>query len=315
MAGKTTYVTKGYSTYTNIPVPKHVYDHGPKNPDNRRAPTGFTDFVGSPSKAELLKEYVHSPSMTKTPKYASPAPGYEPEYGLDYENSSPPKYHGQDGFQKPVHGYHSEEARLTHSRSGLEGTRHVRTGNISSSNKSWQIAGPPATHHPLTGPTNDINEALGVLEESIYYSPRADPRRRGVLDDLSTRAHPVEPLRRYARPAFVANSHEGMRRYRLEPFDYDAYHNDRAHLYPSYENVNRPEHATKDHREGNEPDYRSDNENSSALHHHGRESELMKISELSSPNKHQPTSPIHNHPSEEEARPITTRNLFGPNKY
>ena len=154
MAGKT-YVTKGYSTHTNIPVPQNGYDHGPKNRGNQYTAAGLTNFVGSPSKADLLKEYVHAPSLSKTPI------------------SSPPKYHG-------------------------------RSGNISGSNKSWQSAGPPATNHPLTGPTNNINEALGFLEESVYYSPRADPRRRGVLDELSTRAQPIEPLRRYARPAFVA---------------------------------------------------------------------------------------------------------------
>lgn len=245
MAGKA-YVTKGYSTHTNIPAPQHGYDHGPKNPGNQYVvetktikqwpASGFTDFVGSPSKAELLEEYVHAPSMSKTPKYASPAPGYELNYGLNYDNSSPPKYHGQEAFNKaqnqsswamktsdfstqdkyrpskPVHGYPSEKARLNHSGPGLEGARHVRTGNISGSNKSWQSAGPPATHHPLTSSTNNINEALGFLEESVYYSPRADPRRRGVLDDLSTRAQPIEPLRRYARPAFVAKPK-------------DAYHN------------------------------------------------------------------------------------------
>ncbi|KAK1415922.1 hypothetical protein QVD17_31710 [Tagetes erecta] len=69
----------------------------------------------------------------------------------------------------------------------------------------WRLA----ARHPLTTPTNNMNEALGMLEESVYYSPRADPRRRGVLDDLSTRAQPHEPQRRYARPAFVAKTNDG----------------------------------------------------------------------------------------------------------
>ncbi|KAI3733634.1 hypothetical protein L6452_13082 [Arctium lappa] len=266
MAGKT-YVTKGYSTHTNIPDLQHGYDHGPKNPGNQyvvetktikqyilKPAAEFTDFVGSPSKAELLNEYVHAPSMSKTPKYASPAPGFEPNYELNYENSSPPKYHGQEALKKspnqsswpmktsgfstqnkyrlsnPVHGYPSEEAHLIHSGPDMEEAKYVQNRNISGPNISWQTAGLPATRHPLTTPSNNINEALGFFEESIHYSPRADPRRRGVLDDLSTRAQPIEPLKRYARPVFVAkpndahqnfsntgstiNSHEATRRYR-----------------------------------------------------------------------------------------------------
>ncbi|KAI3733633.1 hypothetical protein L6452_13081 [Arctium lappa] len=89
-----------------------------------------------------------------------------------------------------------------------------------------------------------------------------------------------------------------------------------------------PKYAPKDHHEGYEPDYGSDNENSSPPRNHGRESLMdkflnkvqiktsrpVKTSELSSPNKYQPTSPVHNYPSE-EAYPIKTRNLSGPNKH
>ncbi|KAM0014984.1 hypothetical protein Hdeb2414_s0033g00720461 [Helianthus debilis subsp. tardiflorus] len=234
MANKT-YVTKGYSTYTNIPAQRggygYGYDQDTKHLGNQyvvetrtvervRAPA---DYVGSPSKAELLKEYVHSPTtMSGGPKYApkSHYDDYEPNYGHNYENSSPPI-----SPNKYTPGYFSEDSNRVHSGPG-----YVRTGNVSGPNKAWQVAGPPATHHPLTTSTNNINEALGLLEESVYYSPRADPRRRGVLDDLSTRAQPLEPQRRYARPAFVAkpndarnhftniggaiDSHEAARRYR-----------------------------------------------------------------------------------------------------
>ncbi|KAI3730770.1 hypothetical protein L1987_61947 [Smallanthus sonchifolius] len=229
MASKT-YVTKGYSTYTNIPAQRGGYDHEPrylgnqyvvenKTVERARPPAaGYTDYVGSPSKFELLKEYGHSTTMSGGPKY-TPKNDYE-DYGLNYENSSPPispEKHGRGYFsEEPIRGVNSVPG-------------YVRTGNISSSNKHWPTAGPPATHHPLTTSTNNINEALGLLEESVYYAPRADPRRRGVLDDLSTRAQPLEAQSRYARPAFVAkpndarnyftntgsaiDSHEAMKRY------------------------------------------------------------------------------------------------------
>lgn len=234
MAG-TTYVTKAYSTYTNIPGQHGTYDHNPKHSSNQyvvesktnervRAPAaGYTDFHGngSPSKVELLKEYVHSPTMSGKPKYAPKNlyDDYEPSYGRSYENSSPPI-----SPDKQAHGYFSEDSNRIRSGPG-----YVRTGNVSSPLATHHPLTTP-TSHPLTTPTNNINEALGMLEESVYYSPRADPRRRGVLDDLSTRAQPLEPQRRYARPAFVANtndprnyfsntggtinSHEAMRRYR-----------------------------------------------------------------------------------------------------
>ncbi|GKB19373.1 hypothetical protein Tco_0853296 [Tanacetum coccineum] len=245
MASKT-YVTKGYSTYTDIPARRGGYDHGPKISGNEymvdtktiekvHAPGArFKEFAGSPSKVELLKEYVHSPTMSSGPKYApinhidDHGPIYGQNYVVNYENLSPPKYQREntineahspkkDIFSKPANDYH------------LSGPGLVNTNNISGPNKSWLSVGPPATHHPLTNPTNNINEALGLLEESVYYSPRADPRRRGVLDDLSTRAQPIEPQRRYARPAFFSkhnnarhnfngtgsavDSYEGVRRY------------------------------------------------------------------------------------------------------
>ncbi|KAK9063573.1 hypothetical protein SSX86_017444 [Deinandra increscens subsp. villosa] len=195
------YVGKGYSTYTNIPTQHGGYNHDPNHSSNRyaietkiidrvRAPaSGYTDFAGSPSK-------VHSPTMSGSPKYAptNRYEDYEPNHGLKYESSSPPL-----SENKYNRGYSFEEPKR-----GNLGPGYVKTGKNSGPNSSWMTTGPPATHHPLTTPTNNINEALGLLEESVYYSPRADPRRRGMLDDLSTRAQPVEAHRRYARPAFVA---------------------------------------------------------------------------------------------------------------
>ncbi|KAI3816681.1 hypothetical protein L1987_16384 [Smallanthus sonchifolius] len=139
MAGKT-YMMKTYSTNTTntIPAQRGGYEHEPKHPVNRyavetktlervRSPAaGYTDFVGSPSKLELLNEYVHSPSVSVSPN----------------------------------------------------------------------------------APKNHYDDYKPKSEDSVYYSPRADPRRRGVLDDLSMRAQPFEPQRRYSRPAFVAKPND-----------------------------------------------------------------------------------------------------------
>ncbi|CAH1431653.1 unnamed protein product [Lactuca virosa] len=240
MAGKS-YVTKGYSTYTDIPA-RGGYDHGPRNPVNQYAVqtktidrvgapgAGFTDFVGSPSKMELLNEYVHSPTMSSSPK--SPNVGFSPNTGFNYENSSPPKFHNEGNWpmknrntsspnkyhpsspnkyhpSSPVHNYHSEEADLVRSGLGFA-ARQIRTGNISGTNKSVQS--PPTTHHSLSTKIDNINEALGLLE-SMKHSPRSDPRQKGVLDELSTRAQPTEPQKRYARPAFVAKTSDVYRKY------------------------------------------------------------------------------------------------------
>ncbi|KAI3516439.1 hypothetical protein L1887_15354 [Cichorium endivia] len=223
MAGKT-YVTKGYSTYTDIPT-RGGYDQGPHNPVNQyavqtktiervRAPT---NFVGSPSRIELLNEYVHSPTMS-----SSPNASYFPNTGHNYRNSSPPKFHDEGSWamktrdfsspkkhrpSSPVHGYHSEESHQVHSGPGFVGARQIKTGNNYGPNRSWESSGPPMTNHPLTTSTNNINEALGFLE-SASHSPRSGPRQRGVLDELSTRAQPLEPQKRYARPAFVAKPND-----------------------------------------------------------------------------------------------------------
>ncbi|KAL8224484.1 hypothetical protein R6Q57_019959 [Mikania cordata] len=182
MAGK----TKGYSTYTGKPAQRGGYDHEPRVPANLyavetkttqrvRAPTGgFKDFVGSLSKAELLKEYVHSQSTPASPTYAP-------------QNSSPFVSQNNHFFANPPSGSFLDEFTPVSSGSGLlAGSRNVMNGRMS-----------------LKTSTYNVNEALGSSEESVYYSPRADPRRRGVLDDLSTRAQPVEPHKRYALPRFA----------------------------------------------------------------------------------------------------------------
>ncbi|CAH1431645.1 unnamed protein product [Lactuca virosa] len=224
MEGKT-YVTKGYSDHISIPARGGGYEHGTKNPVNQyavesktiervRGPaTGCKDFVGSPSKIELLKEYVYSPTMS-----SSQISGYDPNHGLNYENSVPPKFLNNRNwttktshFSSPnkyhpssaVHGYHSAEAHPMQFGPGFAVDGHVRTGNIYGPNKSWQSAGPLLTNHPLTTSTYNINEALGFLEP-VNHSSRSEPRQRGVLDELSMRPQPLEPQKRYPRPAFVA---------------------------------------------------------------------------------------------------------------
>ncbi|KAL7589649.1 hypothetical protein Lser_V15G37597 [Lactuca serriola] len=203
MAGKS-YVTKGYSTYTDIPT-RGGYDHGPRNPVNQyavqtktiervRAPgVGVTDFVGSPSKMELLNEYVHSPTMSSSPK--SPNIGFNPNTGFNYENSSPPKFHNEGNWPMKNRDTSSPNKYLP-----------------SSPNKYKSVQSPPTTHHALSTKIDNINEALGLLE-SMKHSPRSDPRQKGVLDELSTRAQPTEPQKRYARPAFVAKTSDVYRKY------------------------------------------------------------------------------------------------------
>ncbi|KAI3816682.1 hypothetical protein L1987_16385 [Smallanthus sonchifolius] len=51
--------------------------------------------------------------------------------------------------------------------------RHIRLGNFPGPSMHWHGVGLPTTRHPLTAPTNDINEALGFLVESVNYSSRA----------------------------------------------------------------------------------------------------------------------------------------------
>ncbi|KAK1419932.1 hypothetical protein QVD17_29376 [Tagetes erecta] len=207
MYGKTN-VTKGYPPYTNIPAQRGGYDTSYAVENKTKTLERVRDFVGSPSKVELLKEYVHSPSVSPKFPPKNHYEDYEPKkYGLDYENSSEPVGSNKHLFASPTRGYASEGSNKIGSGFGLAGSRIVKNGNFSGLNKSGQTVG-PTTRHPLTTSSNIINEGLGLLEESVYFSPRADPRRRGVLDDLSTRAQPLEPQKRYALPAFVAKANE-----------------------------------------------------------------------------------------------------------
>ncbi|PWA64025.1 hypothetical protein CTI12_AA351440 [Artemisia annua] len=132
MAGNT-YVTKGYSHYNHIPTPQGGYDHGPQNPIMNKivaqtktnkwahAPaSGYTYLSGTPTKFELLREYVYAPNMVS--RYED----YRPNYGLNYENSTPNKR-----LFSPVLGYSTQESKQVHSSRGLAGVTHTGTGNIS----------------------------------------------------------------------------------------------------------------------------------------------------------------------------------------
>nr|GEV78208.1 hypothetical protein [Tanacetum cinerariifolium] len=195
MAGNT-YVAKGYSQYNHIPTRQGDYDHGPQYPVinknvaetktnklARASASGYTYLSGTPTKFELLWEYVYAPNMVS---------GYEdygPNYGLNYDNSAPNKR-----LLGPVLGYSAQEPKQVHSRPGLAGGTHIDTRNISGPNKSWQSAGPPATHHPLTTSTNNIGKALGYVEESVNHSSGLDSRR----------TRPLEPQSQYERLYFRA---------------------------------------------------------------------------------------------------------------
>ncbi|KAD2393670.1 hypothetical protein E3N88_40647 [Mikania micrantha] len=189
MAGK----TKGNSTYTGKAAQRGDYDLEPIVLDlanlyavetkttQPRAPTGeFKDFVGSLSKAEPLKEYVHSRSKPARPAYAPQ--NTSPFVSSPFVSSIPFVIQNNHLFANPPSGSFSDEFNRVSSGPGLlAGSRNFMNGRM-----------------PLKTSTYKVNEALGSSEESVYYLPRADPRRRGMLDDLSTRAQPVEPHKRYA---------------------------------------------------------------------------------------------------------------------
>lgn len=134
----------------------------------------------------------------------------------------------------PMHSYPSKEGDMIRTSSSpnkylpssprSEGGRYVRTESFPSPNNHWQSVGPPTTHHLLTTPTNDINEALRFLTESVNYSPRSG-QRTGWFNNFGFRGQPTAPERRYSRPRFVEastqdyfgsntiDSHEAMRKY------------------------------------------------------------------------------------------------------
>ncbi|GJV02959.1 hypothetical protein Tco_1336528 [Tanacetum coccineum] len=178
-------VAKGYSQYNHIPTRQGDYDHGPQYPiinknvaetkTNKWAhasASGYTNLSGTPTKFELLWEYVYAPNMVS---------GYEdygPNYGLNYKNSAPNKR-----LLSPVLGYSTQESKQVHSRPGLARGTHIDTGNISGPNKSWQSAG----------------KGLGYVEESVNHSSGLDLRR----------TQPLEPQSQYERLYFRAKPTNG----------------------------------------------------------------------------------------------------------
>ncbi|KAL4574216.1 hypothetical protein LXL04_021042 [Taraxacum kok-saghyz] len=135
----------------------------------------------------------------------------------------------------PMHTYPSKEGELIKTSwgpnkhrptsMGTEGGRYVRTERFPGLTNNWQSVVPPMTHHLLTTPTNDINEALCFLTQSANYSPHSAPIRAGGFNNFGLVAHPAEPESRYTKPGFVGettqsyfgsntiDSHEAMRKY------------------------------------------------------------------------------------------------------
>lgn len=182
-----------------------------------------------------------------------PNDNYRPTSPTKYQPTSPKSSHSlkEDGRIKgqnlpspnkyqptnPVHSFPSKEGQAIKAQSFLgpnkqqpsrprtEGGRHVRVLDFSGPNNHRQNEAPRATHHTLSNPTNNIDEALSLLAVSANYSPRGDPNNReGAFDNMSPHARPVEHERRYPRPTFgggntcytgsnTIDSHEAKKRY------------------------------------------------------------------------------------------------------
>ncbi|KAJ9554366.1 hypothetical protein OSB04_018411 [Centaurea solstitialis] len=139
-------------------------------------------------------------------------------------------FSGPNKYQptSPVYNYPSDDDHLIRpgNFSGLDNHHPSLPGqfrHFSGPKNHWQSVGPPMTHHPLTSVTNDINEALGFLEESMNYSPHSGQLRTRPFDNFHPHPQSIEPEWQYARPTFsgptnnfrtnIINSHEAIRKY------------------------------------------------------------------------------------------------------
>ncbi|MFS7992670.1 hypothetical protein Hanom_Chr12g01085061 [Helianthus anomalus] len=110
-----------------------------------------------------------------------------------HQYTSPDKYR----HTSPMHNYPSKEAHGFWPQGLSTPNKHhtsspgqrIRLGKHSGLDNNWHSV----AHHPLTPPTNDINEALGFLVESLNYSG---------IDNLSLNAQSIEHERRYTSRAF-----------------------------------------------------------------------------------------------------------------
>ncbi|KAL7589207.1 hypothetical protein Lser_V15G37600 [Lactuca serriola] len=178
---------------------------------------------------------IKTQNMSGPNKYrpTSPTHNYPSEEGQKIKTQNFPDTNNQ--LTSPMDTYRSKEGDLIktslgpnkHRPSSLvsEGSRYVRSGNFMGPNNHWQSFVPPMTHHPLTTTTNDINEALSFLTESVSFSSRSGPTQTGGARNFDFHTQPIEPVRQYPRPglmgtttqtSFGANtidSREAMRKY------------------------------------------------------------------------------------------------------
>ncbi|KAK1415920.1 hypothetical protein QVD17_31708 [Tagetes erecta] len=184
----------------------------PTSPNKYHPSSTNKSQVKSPSKYRPTSPTHDYPSKEALMVKAHPLPG-----PTKYQPSSPTKYKPTG----PTHIYPTKDDPVKKAQHLPVLNKYQHTDP----NYRWQSEGPPPTRHPLTGPTNDINEALGFLMETVNYAPRSDPRREGAFDTLSPRARPIDHERRYARSGFggatdqpylksnTINSEEAVRRY------------------------------------------------------------------------------------------------------
>ncbi|CAI9262968.1 unnamed protein product [Lactuca saligna] len=179
---------------------------------NKYRPTSPTHSYPTEEGHNIKTQNMYGPNKYRP---TSPTHNYPSEEGqkIKIQNFPDTNKH-QPTSLKPT--YPSKEGDLIktslgpnkhhHSSPVSEGSRYVRSGNFMVPNIHWLSAGPPMTHHPLTTSTNNINEALSFITESVNYSSRSGPTQTGGARNSGFHAQPIEPVRRYARPGFMGTT-------------------------------------------------------------------------------------------------------------
>ncbi|KAL8218789.1 hypothetical protein R6Q57_022162 [Mikania cordata] len=175
----------------------------------------------SPTKYQPISSTHNHPSKEDNINWSQDLPGPKKYQPANSAQSFPSKE------IQPTRTQSLSDPNKDHASSrGAKGGRYIKVIDYSNpQNYHWQTTGPPTTSHSLTGPTNDINEALGFLIESVNYPSQFDTNR-GAFPNLVPRAQPVEQERRFARPTFggvppnrpyktssMIDSEEAVRRY------------------------------------------------------------------------------------------------------
>ncbi|KAM7476938.1 hypothetical protein LguiB_024181 [Lonicera macranthoides] len=193
------------------------YKRNPANPTDHIESTGYGDW-NKPTVNAIRNERLTEPAMVNSSGWSRPAPlGWTKPAGRPLtgpiNDISEPKNFNKEADKSSSFTTSAPQKRYNDNIETIGSNQRLTEPVMGNSGTSWSRPAAPLgwtkpANHPLTGPTNDIGDAVNFLKEAIKSSSitTGAPSHTRYNDGYVETIDSSEAKRRYARPLFKTSS-------------------------------------------------------------------------------------------------------------